>query len=45
MGWGEQGYIEVLQQRAGRVNIRRWLLMKEARYPKLRNLALFYVWM
>ena len=39
----EPGYIEVLQQKAGSLNIKRWPLFKENQYPKLRNLALFYV--
>jgi len=36
----EPGYREVLQQRAGLLNIKR-LLLKTTRYPKLWNLALF----
>ena len=35
----EPGYIEVLQQRAGSLNIKR-LSLKKTRYPKLRNLVL-----
>ena len=44
--WGEEpAYIEVLQQRAGSLNIKMLLLLKKKiRYPKLRNLALFSVW-
>ena len=37
------GYIEVLQQMTGHLNIKR-LLLKKTRWPKSRNLALFYVW-
>ena len=38
--WGEEpDYREVLQQRAGRLNIKR-LLLKTTRYPKLWNLVL-----
>ena len=37
----EPGYIEVLQQRAGSLNIKR---LKEARYPRLKNLSLFCAW-
>ena len=41
--WGkEPGYIEVLQQRASSLNIKR-LLLKKTRSSKLSNLALFYV--
>ena len=36
----EPGDIEVLQQRAGSLNIERLLLKK----TRLRNLALFYIW-
>ena len=35
--------MEVLQQRPGRQNIKR-LLVKEARYLKVMNLAFSYVW-
>ena len=45
--WGdkarEPGDIEVLQQRTGSLNVKNFLL-KKTRYPKLRNLTLFYVW-
>ena len=37
------GYIGVLQQRAGSLNIER-LLLKKIKYLKLRNLMLFYTW-
>ena len=42
----EPDYIKVLQQRAGSLSIKRLLLIKKKknRYPKLRNLGLFYVW-
>ena len=40
----EPGYMEVLQQRAGSLNIKRWLLIKESQITQLRNIALFYVW-
>ena len=41
--WGkEPGYIEVLQQRASSLNIKR-LLLKKTRCSKLSNLVLFYV--
>ena len=43
-GWGEPGYVGVLQQRAGSVNVKRLLLIKKTRYVKLRNLVLFCVW-
>lgn len=32
------------QQRAGSLNIKRSLLIKETRYPRLRDLVLFYMW-
>ena len=37
------GYIGVLQQSAGSLNIER-LLLKKIKYLKLRNLMLFYTW-
>ena len=37
-------YIEVLQQGAGSLNIKMFCELKKIRYPKLRNLGLFYVW-
>ena len=40
---GKPDNIGVLQQRTGSLNIRR-LLLKQTRYPKLRNLVLFYAW-
>ena len=39
----EPASIEVLQQRAGSLNVKR-LVLKKPRYPKLRSLELFYVW-
>ena len=39
----EPASIEVLQQRAGSLNIKR-LVLKKPRYPKLRSLELFYIW-
>ena len=42
--WREElGYIEVLQQRRGSLNIK-ILLLKKTRYFKLRNLVFFCVW-
>ena len=40
---GSQYVYGVLQQRPGSWNIKRLLLIKTARYLKLRNLVLFYV--
>ena len=42
--WGEWEYIGVFQWKAGSQDISRLLLIKKTRNPKLRNLALFYVW-
>ena len=41
---GEPAYIEVLQQRAGCLNSKQLLLIKENQIPKLKNWVLFYVW-
>ena len=46
MEWGRTGepsYIEVLQQRAGNLNIRRLLLVKGNQITQVKEL-LFYVW-
>ena len=40
--WGEPVYTEVLQQRAGSLNIKRLLLIK-VNQISLKNLAYFYV--
>ena len=39
----EPGYIEVLQQKAGNLNIKR-LLIKENQISQVKEFRLFYVW-
>ena len=41
--WGEPVYTEILQQRAGSLNIKRLLLI-QVNQISLKNLAPFYVW-
>ena len=42
--WREEpGCVGVLQQRAGSLNVKRLLLIKENSYLKLKNLEFFYV--
>jgi len=38
----EPGYIKILQQRVGSLNVKSFCKLKKTRYPKRRNLVLFY---